>query len=238
MEQYKLNTIQNISIDRPIASVAERMVATIIDFVIIGIYYLFLIFALGLANHNVWLILLSIPVFLYSLIFELIMDGQSLGKKILKLKVYSENGGDVSFSSLFIRWVFRLIDVLLLLGSVATLSIILSKRNQRIGDMVGNTIILNIRESKKSASLFFDLPTDYKLVIPEVENLDMNDIKIVNDVIGFLKSSYYSDDARAYAVKTKEKIEQKLQIKSNIDSVKFLYTIIKDYNFIHQPKNN
>ena len=237
MEQYKLETIQNISIDRPVASVAERIVSTLIDLAIIGIFYLFLLVVLNLDNHPVWLMILSIPVFFYSLLSELLLNGQSPGKKVLKIKVFSDSGADISFMSMFIRWVFRIIDVFMLFGSIATLSIIISKKSQRLGDMVASTIVLSTREKKKTGSVIVDLPEDYQLSFPEVENLSMGDLRIINEVIEFLKSSYYSDEARTYAEKTKVKIENKLQISSELDPVKFLYTVVKDFNYIQQSKN-
>ena len=59
--------------------------------------------------------LLFLPVLVYHLALEMTMNGQSLGKKIVGIRVVNENGGKASISQFLIRWLLRVSDVWIVL---------------------------------------------------------------------------------------------------------------------------
>jgi uncharacterized RDD family membrane protein YckC len=121
--------------------------------------------------------ILLLPVALYHLIFEITMNGQSPGKKIIGLRVVDENGGRPSISQFVIRWLLRLSDVwivqililvLILLATsgnfqrlelifivvfgfgflVTDICLVVSARKgQRTGDILAKTIVISVRTS-------------------------------------------------------------------------------------------
>lgn len=232
MNNYSINTVQNISIDHSFASIGERIGAVLIDFIILGSYGLVIsLFISILADQVLLSFILVLPVLFYNFMFEIFMNGQSPGKKVMNIKVVSENGSNPSFVSYFLRWVFRLIDIALLFGSVATLSILITNKKQRLGDMSAGTILIRTGRKLKTKSIYVQLPENYKPTFQGLTMLKEKDIYTVKEVIDFLNKDNESGDARTFALKTKESLELKLGIKSDLRALEFLQTIMKDYNF-------
>jgi uncharacterized RDD family membrane protein YckC len=238
MEQFTINTAQNISIEQPLASIGERILANLMDYAIMAAYYFVTLFVTGLIRNHTFLILFSMPVLFYHLIFELSMNGQSPGKKVMNIRVFSENGSSASFLSIFIRWVFRLVDVSLFFGSIATVFIVGTRKNQRLGDLAGRTILLRTRQKKMSGSMYINLPENYTLQYPEVSNLSEKDLNVVREVVGFLTKTNKNDDSQLYALKTKTMLTKKMGIESSLKPDLFLVTLLKDYNYIHSQHNS
>ncbi len=65
--------------------------------------------------------------------------GKTVGKRIFKLKVVSENHQIISFSQALTRFLLGFVDYIFLLGLIVASS---NKKNQRIGDLVAKTIII------------------------------------------------------------------------------------------------
>lgn len=237
MEQFTIQTSQNISIEQSLASIAERIVATIIDYAIMGSYLILTLGIAGLTENYVVTFFVMLPVMFYHLVFELTMNGQSPGKKAMNIKVVSEEGAIVSFTSTFARWVFRIIDITMMFGSIATLFIIFGKKNQRLGDIVGKTILIRTKQRKKTKSIYYDLPKNYTLQFPEVEKLSEQDIKTLNEVLSFLRSSFRNEESKSYAIKTKALLEKKMGIESGFPPEAFLIALKKDYNYIQKQNS-
>jgi uncharacterized RDD family membrane protein YckC len=93
MEPITVTTTQNIGLEYELASLWERIAGRIIDGLIIGAYAVLV--ALIIFNTNLWdnfqwgLILFVLPVFFYDLISEVWMNGQSVGKRVMHIKVIS-----------------------------------------------------------------------------------------------------------------------------------------------------
>ena len=69
--------------------------------------------------------------------------GQTLGKMLLGIKVVREDNGEVpGLGAAAIRTVLRLIDVLPFAYLVGYISILITSRNQRLGDMAANTLVV------------------------------------------------------------------------------------------------
>ena len=94
MKKAEILTSNNVAIQYELASLAQRILGFILDGLILGVYYLiclFLIFAIAANNEfagQVFVYILYLPVFFfYNLFCEIYLDGQSLGKKIMRIKV-------------------------------------------------------------------------------------------------------------------------------------------------------
>jgi uncharacterized RDD family membrane protein YckC len=79
--------------------------------------------------------------FAYYFVLELI-TGQTIGKKIMKLRVAMLNGSPLAAGPVAIRTVLRIIDGLPVLYLVGFISIVASKEKQRIGDMAAGTVVV------------------------------------------------------------------------------------------------
>jgi uncharacterized RDD family membrane protein YckC len=233
MENISIQTSQNIAIEQPVASIGERIVAAGIDLLIIFIYSMIVTLLANPKNSTVAFIILMLPSFFYQLICESAMDGQSWGKKIMKIKVVKIDGTQPTFTTFLIRWMFRIVDVLVSFGSVATIVIIINGKGQRLGDLVANSTVVRIKDGSSETGIFTSLPDNYNLNFPQVNKLNDSDILIAKDVLNFMKESYYSSSAREMGEKARKALESKMGIQSELGSEKFLKTVIYDYNYIH-----
>jgi len=233
MENIAIQTSQNIAIEQPVASVGERIAAAAIDYAIF-IGYIFLIaFISGIMQLPQLMAILMVPLAFYHLFMELAMNGQSWGKKIMKIRVVKIDGTQPGFLAYFLRWIFRLIDIGFFFGSVSVITIILNGKGQRLGDIAANTTIIRLKDSKVADTLYTRLPEDYEIAFPEVEKLVPEDLYTIKEVIQFLKKSGRSMSAMKMADKTKNVIQKKMGIQKDMRSENFLFTVLRDYNYLH-----
>ncbi|RYZ53787.1 MAG: RDD family protein, partial [Chitinophagaceae bacterium] len=122
MSIVRIATHFNIDIEFTAPPFYRRLAAWVIDIVIQIVY---LIVALRMlnwltlampgndSNMKIWALslLLFLPLALYHVILEITMQGQSIGKKLLGIKVVSENGGRPSIGQFIIRWLMRTMDI-------------------------------------------------------------------------------------------------------------------------------
>lgn len=234
MDTLKIDTSQNIEIEQSIASVGERIAATILDIIFITIFIAVVAFIAGGLHYGWMLYLVYIPVAGYSILSELFMNGQSWGKKILKIKVVKLDGTSATFLSYFLRWIFRLIEVVGSLGSLAMIVIILNRKGQRFGDMAANTTVIRLRDNSLKETIYTNIPDNYTVVYPEVSRLSVDDIYTIKEVLELLRSpKHKTAQSLAMAQKAFEAIEKKLNIKTEQKVGSFFQTILMDYNFIN-----
>ncbi|MBO9694029.1 RDD family protein [Chryseobacterium sp.] len=243
MSQIAINTSQNVNINFNIAGVGERMLAFIIDlliriaYVMIILYLFFNIFDLGylLDGLDGWSVravylILTFPVYIYPLVLESLMEGQTPGKKLMKIKVVKIDGYQASFADYMIRWVFRIVDISFA-GVVGLISMIVSKNNQRLGDIASGTAVISLKNNINiSHTILENIHQDYIPSFPQVIALSDNDMRIIKD--NYTKALKVDD--RQIISKLSDKIKSILKLE--IDPTKmterqFINVIIKDYNY-------
>ncbi len=243
MSQIAINTSQNVNINFNIASIGERMLAFIIDLLIkvayvIFIFYLFFnILDLGylLNGLDQWSVIaiytvITFPVYIYPVVLESLMEGQTPGKKLMKIKVVKIDGYQAGFGDYLIRWVFRLIDTTFV-GTVGVISMIVSKNNQRLGDIASGTAVISLKNNINiSHTILENIHEDYVPSFPQVIALSDNDMRIIKD--NYTKA--LKTDDRQIITRLSDKIKSILKLE--IDPVKmterqFIGVIIKDYNY-------
>jgi len=237
MENFQIETAQNIRIKQNVAPVSDRILAFIIDTLIITGYYIIIFLILNSLGYKpsesliVVYVLLSLPVFFYSLLFEVLMNGQSPGKYFLRIRVTKIDGSKPTFGSYLIRWMLRLIDIDLASGSVALLTLLLNGKGQRLGDLAANTTVIS--EKKRISihdTLNVDISNEYKPTFPQVTLLSDKDLQTIKNLYqtALRKRNYNTINA------LKDKVIQLTDIKTDLRSVDFIETVIKDYNFYTQ----
>jgi uncharacterized RDD family membrane protein YckC len=233
MDTLTIDTSQNISIEQPIASIGERIAATLLDILFMMSYTAILAFFSGDLHSTSLMIAGSMPIALYGLISELAMDGQSWGKKILKIKVVKIDGTAATFSSYFLRWITGIVEIYAFFGSLAMISIILNRKGQRLGDIAANTAVIRLRDKSMKETIYTQIPENYTVVYPETSMLSINDIYTLKEVLELLKLPQRTEQTLALAQKAREAIEKKLGIEGNQNTIVFFQTILRDYNFIN-----
>lgn len=227
----KFITNQNIEINLELASLGDRIVATIIDFLIIGSYLFFVTIVIGVTiGDGVGIVLLFIPAMLYSLLFEFFMHGQSPGKRVRDIKVVKLDGGAPGIGNYFLRWLIRPVDILFY-GGVAIASIILSKKGQRLGDLAAGTTVIKVKRRESIESIrTLQKEADYQIQFPEVKRLSDKQIQLIRHTLKM------GDDGFNYEAISQltAKIKELLKVSSDLPETKFLYTIIADYEHLDE----
>ncbi len=233
MQTIRVQTTQNVSIHYPLASIGDRLVAYIIDQVILFLYAWAAIILLdGFYDGNWWFffLVIGVPLIFYSLAFEILMNGQSPGKMAMNIRVIRLDGASPDVGNYLMRWVFRFIDFGVSSGVVALIAIAASNKGQRIGDMVAGTSVIKLaaREEITSAEIFVTPEDDYVPTFAEVTNLSTRDIELVQRALEVNRKHGNTQPV----VIASEKIKEILGIESELPPVKFLYTIVQDYNHL------
>lgn len=225
----KFITNQNIEINLELASLGDRIIATIIDLLILGSYFfLAVIIISGLGGNEIFIGIFFIPPLFYSLAFEYFMQGQSPGKHVRDIKVVKLDGGAPGFGNYLLRWILRLLDIPFY-GAVAIISIIITKNGQRLGDLAAGTTVIKVKKRKSIDSIkTLKKDPDYQIQFPQVKRLSDKQIELIR------KSLEHGADGLNYAAigQLTEKIKEMLQVTTDLPDVKFLYTIIADYEHL------
>lgn len=244
MNQININTSQNVNIKFAVASIGERMLAFAIDMFIKFMYLLFLyvvffkildfspIFSRwDVLSVYAFLLIITLPIHVYTLILESLMEGQTLGKKIVKIKVVKVDGYQAKFSDFLIRWFFRLVDIFFSSGVVAIISIIINKHNKRLGDLVSGTTVITLKNKVKiDHTILTEIGKEYQPIFPQVIALSDDDMRIIKNHFreANLKGNY------KLIQKLASKIRETIGISKNppnLHDKQFIETIIKDFNF-------
>ncbi len=269
MGVIKVPTSFNIDVEFEIPEFYRRLIALLIDILIEFFYYRIAveIFLFITANHDYTDIdagydiraiglLLFLPIMLYHVVMEITMNGQSVGKKIMGLRVVNENGGRPSISQFLIRWLLRVSDVwiimvvlliatlpaggrdlettFLILAAFAFLTtdiilVVTSKKGQRIGDILAHTILIrtNARTSIEE-TVFQEVSDTYTPSFPQIMHLSDRDINAIKSILDTAKKK--GDFNIAYTAS--EKIKAHLKINTDMSPFDFLETLLMDYNYL------
>lgn len=268
MATLKVPTSFNIDVEFEIPDFFRRLLALVTDVIIQFLYLILATHILGIiarnmsyseqSNHDMSAILLIflVPIFIYHVLQEILMNGQSFGKRLMKLRVVNENGGRASVSQFMIRWLLRISDtwiVLLLiiilddqyssynvesmfmiLAGVAFLLtdiilVVSSAKGQRIGDILAKTILIRTHTSSSiTETVFQEVEESYTPLFPEIMRLSDKDINAIKTI---LENARRRDDY-TIADNAADKIKNHLGIQTQMDSISFLETLLKDYNYI------
>jgi uncharacterized RDD family membrane protein YckC len=232
MRVVTVNTTQNVVIDYPIAGVLDRIVAYIIDALIMAAY-LFLIFfiIISVRSGSEWtFVFFYFPVFFYSLAFEILMDGQTPGKKAMNLKVVRLDGTSPTIGNYILRWLLKLIDVSFTWGSVAITSILITQNGQRLGDLAAGTTVIKLVKAGDTTGqqIMLNLDESYTPEFPQVVQLSDKDIDLIKEALEVNRTLGNMSGVLALDAKLKEH----LGIQTDMPPIKFLYTVLKDYSHL------
>lgn len=228
----KFVTNQNIEIDLNLASLGDRILAFLMDLVII-ITYLFslgFLFSVTFPDSDIPILIASISILFYTLLFETFYNGQTPGKKAMDIKVVKLDGGQPTFLNYLLRWIIRPIDILLY-GAIAMAFIISTKYGQRLGDLAAGTTVIKLRDNlqvKEVKSLKRE--KDYVVTYPQVKRLSDSQVELIRKSLRMRRDGF-NDEAVS---QLSQKVKSLLNIESSDPDVKFLYTILRDYEYIHQ----
>lgn len=237
MDNFHIETAQNVTIQQNVASLSLRIGAFLIDMLFIGAYYIIVFFMMSwldfLSERELMVawVLFGLPTFFYSLFFEAFMNGQTPGKYFNQIRVTKIDGSKPTFGSFLIRWVMRIIDISLSSGSIAILAILLNGKGQRLGDLAAGTTVISERKKVNiNQTLNVDIADEYVPTYPQVTLLSDMDIQTIKEL-------YYKSKRKGNhqtIVKLHAKVIELTGITTELQPVDFVDVVIKDYNYYTQ----
>lgn len=245
MSELTINTTQNVNINFTAASVGERIFASLLD-LLIKIAYIIVVFSVffywlgineAISGMDNWsriaiYILFYFPVFIYSVTLESIFEGQTFGKKIIKIKVVKIDGYQAGFGDYLIRWIFRIIENNMMGGLIGLIAMIVSNKTQRMGDMAAGTAVITLKNNISiNSTILQEIGNEYVPTYPSVIKLSDNDMRIIKDTFELARAKNDYETIK----KLVDKIETVTGIKNQSGNrPDFIKTVLKDYNFYTQ----
>jgi len=233
MQTIQVQTTQNIFIHYPVASLGDRILAHLIDRLVLIVYTVVVIAAFVNLQINemwAWMMVIGTPWLLYNVLFEIFMNGQTPGKMAMTIKVVRLNGTPPSIGDYLLRWIFSFIDFYILSGAIAVVIIAAGSKGQRLGDIVAGTSVVKLIEQKEvTASEIFVTPSsEYEPIYGQAVQLQQKDIELIQQALEVARDQGNNEPLLAVT----EKVKALLGIQTDLPPVKFLYTVIKDYNHL------
>lgn len=177
---------------------------------------------------NALYIVLLFPVFIYSLTLETLFNGQTVGKKIMNIKVIKIQGYKTSFFDHLTRWVFRPVDFTSSFGVVGFVCVTATKNHQRLGDLAAGTAVVSLNKSLHiHHTILEEISDEYIPTYPDVVKLSDNDIRIIKET--YSRAIRYGDSPTIKKLIMKIEEVSGIKPEANIDT--FITKIIKDYNY-------
>jgi uncharacterized RDD family membrane protein YckC len=239
MENVRIQTTQNVDIEYQLASVGDRILATVIDFLFFFVYILVLAIIADLtgagnvAENRGVAAIAFLPLMLYNLLCELFFQGKSFGKMLMKIQVVKLDGTQAGFSNYLLRWLLRVVDILICQGVIALIVIIVNGKGQRLGDIAAGTTVIKLKQRTTiQDTILKNIKPDYTIVFKNVSLLTDNDVAIIKEVLEFSRKHDNYEAIQKLALKT----QQVMGVTSDLSFVKFLETVIMDYNHYHFDK--
>lgn len=229
MDNIQIQTTQNVDIEYQVASIGDRILATLLDYLFMAVYVIFLMLIIQIFRDlSIYIyIVLALPLLFYDLLCETFFEGKSFGKMIMKIKVVKMDGTPANFGSYLIRWLLRIIDTRLFSGGIALIVILINGKGQRLGDMAAGTTVIKLKQKiNLSDTILSEVRPEYTLVFEEVNRLSDNDIAIIKEVIHKSMQTNNQEAIKKLASRTKAA----MQVNSDLPDNQFLLTVLSDYS--------
>jgi hypothetical protein len=158
------------------------------------------------------------------------MEGQTFGKKLLKIKVVKIDGYQAGFFDYFVRWIFAIVDIQMgfIPGVIAMVS---TKHTQRLGDLAAGTAVISEKSKYNiSHTILMEITEDYKPYFSRNQMIlfSDNDIRIIKENFELTNKSKNA----VLLKKIAEKIYDVTKLTDKFESdKKLIETFLKDYNY-------
>lgn len=238
MAHSSIITNSYVQIDQEPASIGSRILARTIDSLLLFAYIFVISFLFSFYTNfteikeldvvlSLAIIVCYLPALCYSLLWEVFNRGQSPGKKLANIRVVMKDGSRPSFSAYLLRWLLLLVD--LHMSCIGLIPIVLTRNNQRFGDLAGGTLVIKEKDFRGIQLIFHELrhlTEDYHPVFPQAENLSLEQMNLIAETLSDT-SSKRPQRIHQLALQARSF----LKIETTIPDEPFLRTLMRDYQY-------
>ena len=232
MAESGIITGQYVRIQPTVASIGDRIFGQIIDWIVLLSYLLLAIWIGVEANiKSDWYLIIAVglvPLF-YTLLCEIFNQGQSVGKMLMKTQVVKLDGSRPTLGAFLMRWLLFMIDGPLT-SYMGLIVMVLTRNNQRLGDMAAGTIVIKKQKYKKiqiSLDEYDYLQKNYTPRYPQAADLSLEQIDIITSTLS-VNQTDFQQRTKALADKVREKLNIE---RKETDDAAFLHRIVRDYQY-------
>ncbi|GAB2597854.1 RDD family protein [Spirosoma areae] len=224
-----IRTSQNVLLEYEPASVGDRILAALLDYLVIFGWTL-LVFGLparvGMTPGMFYMVVMFLPIIGYDLLSEWLLNGRSPGKLAIGIRVVMLDGSQPGLGAYLLRWLLRIIESIGFFGGIVPIiTVAANGKGQRLGDIAAGTTVVKLKPAVSLEDVLIrPLPENYAVQFPDVRLLSDRDISIVRNVMR------QGDDE--VLIRTAEKIKEVTGIQSSLSNWTFLETVVNDYQFI------
>ena len=215
MAESAIITGQYVRLQPTVASVGDRILAQILDWIVLFAYVMLAIIIAADIIKTEWYYIITIgviPLF-YTLLMEIFNQGQSVGKMIMNMQVVKLDGSRPTLGSYLMRWLLFMIDGPMT-SYMGLIVMVLTRNNQRLGDLAAGTVVIKKQKYKK-----------IQISLDEYDSLEQ--IDIITRTL-----SIHQSDFAVRTAKLASKVREKLNIeRKETDDVAFLRRIVRDYQY-------
>lgn len=150
--RLELRTPEGIVFSLPLAGPVSRLLALWVDLAVVSVLagivrqVVTVLFAWNTdAAQGAMTVAYFLLSFLYGIVSEWLWQGQTVGKRLLGIRVMDRDGLPMQFAQIVVRNLIRPIDMLpafYLVGGIASLW---TRHGQRLGDLAANTVVTRTR---------------------------------------------------------------------------------------------
>ncbi len=147
-QHVELETPEHVLLDLEVAGVGSRVLAALVDWIIVGALGAMAIVGFSsIAPSARWVMAVGVGLafaiaYGYFTLFEALRDGQTPGKRQLEIRVIRDSGHGVTLAESAARNLLLPID---LMGLIGVILIAVSRKGQRLGDLVAGTLVVRDR---------------------------------------------------------------------------------------------
>jgi uncharacterized RDD family membrane protein YckC len=156
-DKLTIETPEQIPLEFPLAGIGSRFLAIALDMLLQALGFLLVIFVaeiflptLARLTPRAWtwvgaVFVLSLFVLYsgYYALFEIFWNGQTPGKRLVRIRVIGDSGRPITVYEAVARNLLRIVDQMPGLYVVGIISVFLTGRNQRLGDLVAGTVVVH-----------------------------------------------------------------------------------------------
>ena len=231
MAESAIITGQYVRLQPTVASVGDRILAQILDWIVLFAYVMLAIIIAADIIKTEWYYIITIgviPLF-YTLLMEIFNQGQSIGKMIMNMQVVKLDGSRPTMSAYLMRWLLFMIDGPMT-SYMGLIVMVLTRNNQRLGDLAAGTVVIKKQKYKKiqiSLDEYDYLSKGYTPRYPQAADLSLEQIDIITRTLSIHQSDFAERTAQLA-----RKVCEKLTIeRKETDDTAFLRRIVRDYQY-------
>ena len=250
-DRYIVDTPESIDFAYDVAGIGSRFMAALIDTLIlvllqlvVGLIGAFAVAQLGDldAAQSVLLAIWATASFIllwgYYLVFELIWNGQTPGKRAVGLRTVREGGRPITAVASIIRNLVRIIDFLPGLYGLGVLTMFIDKRSRRLGDLAAGTLVVKERRAISLESLTNTMapvlvpPRPYDApaapLLPNLNLIDPADYDLVQEFLR-RRPELKTESRQRLGAQLADRLRQRLSLPPGGDPELFLEHLVREY---------